>query len=104
MRSYYVYILANKKNGTLYVGVTSDLLKRIYQHKNKIIKGFTSKYNINKLVYFETYDDVKQAIYREKKLKEWKREWKIRLIEEKNNGWVDLSLKYSNTGSLPTQG
>ncbi|QQV74796.1 hypothetical protein H6P87_00337 [Rickettsia tillamookensis] len=73
MKQYYVYILASKRNGTLYIGVTSNIIKRIYEHKHKIIKGFSSKYSINKLVYFEQYDDVIAAINREKLLKEYKR-------------------------------
>jgi len=89
--NYYVYILANKKNGTLYIGVTNNLERRMYEHKNGLIEGFTNKYNIKKLVYFETTDDVYSALQREKCLKKWKRAWKIRLIEESNKNWSDLS-------------
>ena len=87
---YSVYILSNKKNGTLYIGVTSNLLRRIYEHKNKIIKGFSSKYGVDKLVYYEVFNDVYYAISREKQLKKWERKWKLRLIEEQNHNWNDL--------------
>ncbi|WP_341794160.1 MULTISPECIES: GIY-YIG nuclease family protein [unclassified Rickettsia] len=90
MKQYYLYILASKRNGTLYIGVTSNIIKRIYEHKHKVIKGFSSKYNINKLVYFEQYDDIIAAINREKLLKEYKRQWKLNLIESKNPEWHDL--------------
>ncbi|MCC8368877.1 MAG: GIY-YIG nuclease family protein [Rickettsia endosymbiont of Oxypoda opaca] len=86
----YLYILASKRNGTLYIGITSDIIKRTYEHKHKIIKGFSSRYNINKLVYFEQYDDIIAAINREKLLKEYKRQWKLNLIESKNPEWHDL--------------
>lgn len=86
----YVYILASKRNGTLYIGVTSDIVKRVYQHKNDIVEGFTSKYLIHRLVYFEQFEDIEQAITREKQLKTWHRAWKIRLIEENNPKWNDL--------------
>ena len=85
-----VYILASKKNGTLYIGVTSDLVKRIWQHKNKIVSGFTDDYEVNTLVYFEQYDDMYAALTREKQLKTWNRPWKIRLIEKTNPNWLDL--------------
>ena len=90
MKSYFVYILASKKNGTLYMGVTSDLIKRVWQHKHKANNGFTADYNVDKLVYFEDTIDVLSAIAREKQLKKWNRAWKIRLIEEKNPDWKDL--------------
>jgi len=86
----YVYILANKKNGTVYTGVTSDLVKRVWEHKNKIFKGFTSKYAVDKLVYFEVYDDIVTAIEREKCIKRWDRAWKTRRIYETNPEWDDL--------------
>lgn len=89
-RALYVYILASKKNGTIYVGVTNDLKRRIYEHKNALINGFTKKYRIHKLVYFEKIDDPYMAIVREKRLKKWNRAWKIRLIEEMNPNWDDL--------------
>ena len=85
-----VYILASKKNGTLYVGVTSDLVKRIWQHKNHVVTGFTEEYEVNQLVYFEQFDDMTDAITREKVLKKWNRAWKIRLIEKSNPNWLDL--------------
>ena len=88
-KTYYVYITASKRNGTLYIGVTSNLKKRIYEHKESLVDGFTKKYNVDKLVYFEMTNDINSAIQREKQLKKWKREWKIKLIE-KNPYWIDL--------------
>ncbi|TYK64930.1 GIY-YIG nuclease family protein [Colwellia echini] len=85
-----VYILSSKKNGTLYIGVTSNLQKRIWQHKNKVVSGFTEDYRINTLVYFEQFDDMENAISREKVLKKWNRAWKVRLIEKNNPNWLDL--------------
>ena len=90
MKQASVYILASKKNGTLYIGVTSDLIKRIWQHKNKIVSGFTDKYQVNSLVYYEQFDDMYTAITREKLLKKWNRAWKISLIEKINPEWNDL--------------
>ena len=90
MKEYYVYILSNKYDGTLYIGVTSDIIKRVWQHKQKIIKGFTTKYNLDKLVYFEQFNDINLAISREKRLKEYKRKWKLDLIEASNPNWHDL--------------
>ena len=89
-KSFYIYILANKRNGTLYIGVTSNLVARIYQHKNNFAEGFTQKHQIHNLVYFEVHDRIEDAIAREKALKFWKRAWKIRLIEENNSEWDDL--------------
>ncbi|HJD55357.1 MAG TPA: GIY-YIG nuclease family protein [Rickettsia endosymbiont of Pyrocoelia pectoralis] len=94
MKEYYVYILSNKCNGTLYVGVTSDIIKRIWQHKQKIIKGFTTKYDIDKLVYFEQFNDINLAIGREKRLKEYKRKWKLDLINSSNPNWEDLYVEF----------
>jgi putative endonuclease len=88
----YVYILASAKRGTLYIGVTSDLSRRIYQHKNKFIEGFTSRYNVDILVHFEEYNNIRDAIDREKALKRYKREWKIALIEASNRDWKDLPV------------
>jgi len=85
-----VYILTNKSNHVLYVGVTSDLIKRIYEHKNHVMEGFTAKYNVTKLVYFELCDEMETAITREKVLKGWKRSKKISLIEKENETWQDL--------------
>ena len=87
---YYVYILASRKHGTLYIGITRDLVRRVYEHKNKVIKGFTSRYGVDRLVWFECYDDPTNAIAREKELKKWRREWKINLIERTNPEWTDL--------------
>lgn len=88
-----VYILANKPNGTLYIGRTDDLIKRTWQHKQKLMKGFTARYGVDKLVYFEIFDDPANMVKRERRLKTWKREWKIALIEEKNPDWHDLYEK-----------
>ena len=90
MNTYYVYIMASKKNGTLYIGVTNDLIKRVYSHKNDLVEGFTKKYGIHQLVYYEQTEDVKSAIQREKQLKKWNRNWKIELIEKMNPNWKDL--------------
>ena len=89
-KSYYVYILASKRNGTLYIGVTSGLKKRVYEHKNDMVEGFTKKYRVHMLVYYETTSDVESAIRREKQLKKWRRKWKIELIEKMNPEWRDL--------------
>ena len=90
MSQHYVYILASRKNGTLYIGVTTDLKKRIWQHKNKEIEGFTKKYGVDALMYFEFYDDYWAAANRERQMKKWKRQWKINLIEKENKAWRDL--------------
>ena len=87
---FYVYILTNQQNGTLYVGRTDDLIKRTWQHKQKLMKGFSSRYGVDKLVYFEVFDDPANMVRREKRLKTWKRDWKIALIEEKNPDWYNL--------------
>ncbi len=89
-RDYYVYILCSKIGGTLYIGVTNDIVFRVWQHKNKVFEGFTSKYNVDRLVYYETFSDIETAISREKCMKKWNRQWKIRLIEERNPHWTDL--------------
>lgn len=86
----YVYILASKKNGTLYVGVTDDLVKRVYQHKQNLVEGFTKKYQIHMLVYYEIAEDITSAFAREKQVKGWKRKWKLELIEGNNPNWIDL--------------
>ena len=88
--AYYVYMLASRKDGATYVGVTNDIVRRGYEHKTKAADGFTKRYGVDKLVWFEIYDDAVTAIAREKELKKWRRDWKIRLIEEQNPGWVDL--------------
>jgi len=92
-RPLFVYILASKRNGALYIGVTNNLKRRVYEHRNDMIDGFTKKYQVHRLVYFERIDDECQAILREKRLKKWNRNWKIKLIEEKNPGWEDLYEK-----------
>jgi putative endonuclease len=92
--NYYVYILTNSRNTVLYIGVTNDLARRISEHKLKLIKGFTSKYNVDKLVYYETFSDPNQAIHREKELKGWLRSKKISLINSINLGFKDLSLEW----------
>jgi len=89
-QTYYIYITASKRNGTLYVGATSNLKKRIYEHKEGLVDGFTKKYKVDRLVYFEMTDDINSAIQREKQMKKWKREWKIKLIEKENSCWKDL--------------
>jgi len=87
---YSIYILASKRNGVLYIGVTSNLVKRIYEHKNNTIEGFSKKYNVHKLVYYETTNNIENAIRREKQLKKWNRKWKLELIEKNNPDWKDL--------------
>ena len=86
----YVYILASKKNGTLYIGVTSDLIKRVYEHRIHLVEGFTKKHKVHLLVYFEQFEDIMLAIKREKQMKAWRRDWKLELIEENNPRWEDL--------------
>ena len=84
------YILASKRQGTLYIGVTSDLAKRVWEHKNNVVDGFTSRYGVHDLVWYEVHDNMESAITREKRLKEWRRQWKIELIEKDNPAWLDL--------------
>jgi len=85
-----VYILASKRNGTLYIGATSDVVKRIWEHKNNLVKGFTARYSVHQLVWYEIHESMESAIQREKRLKEWKRDWKMELIEKTNPDWQDL--------------
>ena len=85
-----VYLLASRRNGTLYVGVTSDLIKRIWEHRNHVVAGFTKKYGVDTLVWYEPHESMESAIRREKAIKEWTRAWKLKLIEETNPDWVDL--------------
>ena len=92
MKRYYIYILASKRNGVLYIGVTNDLVGRVSEHKNNSINGFTKNRGIHTLVYYEEFADIRKAIAREKQLKKWRRQWKIRLIEESNFEWKDLYL------------
>ena len=94
MKQYYVYILASKKNGVLYIGMTNDLIKRVFEHKNKMIDGFTKKYNVSKLVYYEHTTDVHAALAREKEIKKWRREKKNALVASMNPEWNDLSLEW----------
>jgi|SRR5579871_987546 len=89
-RQYYVYILASRRNGTLYIGVTGDLVRRVWQHHEGLIDGFTKKYGVKKLVYFECFEDVRHAIHREKRLKKWKRKWRMNLVQQTNIEWDDL--------------
>lgn len=91
IHQYYLYIITNKREGVLYIGVTNDLERRMFEHKNEVLKGFSSKYNLDKLVYFEVYQYVNDAIKREMNMKKWKRDWKINLILEDNPDWNDLS-------------
>jgi putative endonuclease len=91
MHNYYVYILASHRNGTLYIGVTSNLARRVYEHRNDLIGGFTKRYGVHRLVWYEVHNDIKEAILREKRLKKWNRTWKLRLIEEVNPDWMDLT-------------
>lgn len=85
-----MYILASGKNGTLYIGVTNDLKRRVWEHKHDLVKGFTSEYGVHNLVYYEQYEDIEEAILREKRMKKWKRYWKMKLINKINPGWKDL--------------
>jgi len=89
-KQFYVYILASKPNGTLYTGVTSNLIQRVWQHKHDVIQGFTRKYNVKTLVYYEVHENAESALTREKKIKRWRRAWKLDLIEDSNPEWRDL--------------
>ncbi|MEC4686145.1 MAG: GIY-YIG nuclease family protein [Nitrospirota bacterium] len=93
-KQYHVYILTNKSNSVFYIGVTNDLSRRMFEHKNKIVEGFTKKYKLKKLVYYEVTNDVESAISREKQLKNWHRKWKIDLITQLNPDWIDLSEEF----------
>jgi len=103
MKEYYVYMMASKRNGTIYTGVTSNILKRVYEHKNNIFKGFTAKYSVHQLVYFENHNDIRFAIEREKKIKGWSRKKKLSLIESKNPKWSDLSEEWFLDSSLRSE-
>ena len=94
--AYYVYLLASDRNGTLYIGVTNDIVRRVFEHKSKAVAGFTKRYGVDKLVWYEIYDDPTSAITREKELKKWRREWKIQLIEKQNPQWLDLYPQISS--------
>jgi putative endonuclease len=95
MKNFYVYILCSQRNGTLYTGITSNLLKRVYEHKHGLVEGFTKKYKVHNLVWYEVHESVESAIMREKQIKKWKRDWKLKLIEKENSGWIDLYDKIS---------
>jgi len=90
IKRFYVYILCSKRNGTLYTGITSDLIKRIYEHKNNLVNGFTKRYNVHNLVWYEMHESIESAFNREKQIKKWKRAWKIKMIEQNNPEWKDL--------------
>jgi len=102
-KNYYVYLLTNWNNKVMYVGVTSNLERRLYEHKNKLVEGFTKKYNVGKLVYFETTNDVMAAIEREKQIKKWRREKKNQLVMGMNPEWKDLSLEWGKDFSLQSK-
>jgi putative endonuclease len=105
MKQYSVYIMTNQPYGTLYIGITGDLIKRIYQHKNDLVEGFTKKHGLHTLVYYEICEDVNQAILREKRLKKWNREWKLNLVKRKNPAWEDLYPKIAGEiGPPPPRG
>jgi len=102
-RQYAVYILASRKNGTLYTGITGDLENRVFEHKQELFEGFTKKYGVHRLVYYELHESPMDAILREKQIKKWKREWKLNLIEKENPQWNDLYKEFEITGFLPSQ-
>jgi putative endonuclease len=93
--TYWVYILASQRNGTLYIGVTNDIERRVWEHREELLKGFTSRYGVNKLVWYEGFGHIDDAITCEKRLKKWNRKWKLRLIEERNPDWKDLSETFT---------
>ena len=95
MKQYFVYILASKRNGTLYIGVTNNLNKRVWQHKSGLVDGFTKKYGVHILVHYERFDNIDSAIVREKRIKKWNRKWKLELIEKFNPEWKDLFFAYN---------
>ena len=95
-RVYWVYILASGLGGTLYIGVTNDLVRRVFEHRTDVVAGFTKRYGVHRLVYFEQFSDIENAIRREKRLKKWNRAWKVRLIEKMNPNWDDLFAAIAN--------
>lgn len=99
--TYYVYILASRRNGTLYVGVSNDVIRRTWEHRNNLVDGFTKKYGVHLLVWYELHEDINKAIAREKQLKKWNRAWKIKLIEKNNTGWNDLYDRLIGEIALP---
>jgi len=100
MKTYFVYIAANKKNGTLYIGVTNDLLRRVVEHKTKQVKGFTEKQGVDKLVWYEQTENIEGAIVREKQMKKWNRKWKIREIEKTNSEWKDMFYEIGGSDEM----
>ncbi len=98
-REYFVYMLASKPQGTLYIGVTNDLMRRVYEHREGLLPGFTKKYGVKMLVWYNSYGDINDAIAWEKKIKRWRRDWKKNLIERDNPHWIDLYPALSNAGS-----
>ena len=102
VKNYYVYILASKRNGTLYIGVTNDLLRRVSEHRQGLVAGFTKQHGVHRLVYFEQTTNVSAAIAREKQLKKWNRKWKLRLIEETNPYWRDLYEDFTGDEMPPS--
>ncbi|RJR17225.1 MAG: GIY-YIG nuclease family protein [Nitrospiraceae bacterium] len=104
MNKYFVYLMCSKRNGTLYTGVTSDLIKRVYQHRNNLVEGFTQKYDVHRSVWYEMHETAEAVITKEKQLKAWRRQWKLRLIEEDNPEWTDLyDIIIEKTGFLHPQ-
>ena len=101
MRLYHVYILASRRNGTLYVGVTNDVMRRTWEHRSELVEGFTKKHGVHLLVWYELHEDIHAAIAREKRLKRWNRAWKIKLIEQNNSGWNDLYDRLTGEIALP---
>ncbi len=99
-KQYYIYFMTNFEETTLYVGVTNNLERRVYEHKNKLLKGFTSRYNLKKLVHYEIYNDIEQAIAREKQIKSWARQRKVELIKGSNENWIDLSEQWTDCHGL----
>ena len=97
-RQYYVYVLASRIGGTLYIGVTNDLIRRVAEHRLKIAESFTKRHDVTRLVYFEVFEEIEQAIHREKRLKKWPRAWKVSLIEKDNPNWIDLYPEIAGYG------
>ncbi len=104
MKRFFVYILCSRRNGTLYIGVTSDLIKRVYEHKNDLADGFTKRYKVHNLVWYEAHETAESAIKREKNIKKWERSWKLKLIEKRNPGWNDLYCNICEDTGFPLNG
>jgi putative endonuclease len=98
---YFVYALASRRNGTLYIGVTNDIMRRTWEHKSDLVAGFTKKYGVHILIWYELFDDINEAIAREKRMKRWNRAWKVKLIEKHNSGWNDICDKLMGEIALP---